>query len=131
MVEDCVAHGLPAPKFVQEEEDLNTVIYRNVARNTVKNVVRNVLEDKYKKLTERQRFILNKMNATANHDVVENVVENNTTLAAHFSVNERTIQRDLAVLQSEGFLRHIGPNKGGKWIILYNLYSSMQKGCTK
>ena len=51
-------------------------------------------------------------------NVVENVVESNATLASYFGVNTRTIQRDLNALQTKGFLRHVGPDKGGHWEVV-------------
>ena len=51
-------------------------------------------------------------------NVVENVVENSDTLARVLGVSPRTVQRDLAALQELGFIRHDGPDKGGRWIVL-------------
>lgn len=128
LVEVCEAMGLPAPQFVQEEEDFNTIIYRRVVENVVENDMVNDmvndLEEKYKKLTERQRLILRRMATNATRNVLENVLENDRensyTLMKFFNVSESTIRRDLKALQTEGFLRHVGPDKGGRWQILYS-----------
>ena len=104
----------------------------NVVENDIENDIENVLDEKYKKLSERQRLIVQRMRLTATRNVIENdienvvdnvvdnVVENNVTLAAYFNVTERTIQRDLKVLQEEGFLRHEGPDHGGRYVLLYS-----------
>ncbi len=51
-------------------------------------------------------------------NVLENVLETSATLADYFNVNERTIRRDLQLLQKHGFIHHDGPDKGGRWIVL-------------
>lgn len=120
LVEDCIAMGLPAPQFVQEEEDFSTIIYRPVKEN----VMVNVLEIKYNELTERQQLILRRMSQNSTKDVMVNVMvnvmENAYTLKEFFGVSERTIRRDLKILQEEGFLRHEGADKDGRWQILYS-----------
>ncbi len=52
-------------------------------------------------------------------NVTENVTENVATLSKLFKVSERTIKRDLAKLQTLGVVRRDGPDKGGKWVVLY------------
>lgn len=106
-------------------------------KNDTINVLGNVLENKIQ-LTDRQNNILKRLketslleedtdvtindaNVTINNDidVTINVIENNEetaeTLSAFFGVSVRTIRRDLIFLQENGFIRHIGPNKGGRW----------------
>ena len=51
-------------------------------------------------------------------NVLENVLETSDSLAAYFGVNARTIRRDLSDLQTRGIIRHDGPDKGGRWIIM-------------
>jgi len=45
-------------------------------------------------------------------------MESSVSLAEKLHVNERTIRRDLVVLQKSGYLLHVGPAKGGRWQIL-------------
>ena len=47
-------------------------------------------------------------------NVLENVLETSASLATHFKVDARTIRRDLSVLQTKVFIRHDGPDKGGR-----------------
>ncbi len=109
------------PKEIYEISD-HFVVVTFMFADVSQNVPENVLEKKYEELTERQQLILQKMSQTATQNVLENVlenvIENNTTLAQHFNVNERTIRRDLKVLQAEGFLHHVGPDKGGHWEVV-------------
>ena len=51
-------------------------------------------------------------------NVLENVLETSESLADCFGVNERTIRRDLQYLQKQGLIRHVGPDKGGKWQVI-------------
>lgn len=76
----------------------------NVVRNVVRNVLENdsnILENNLNQLTDRQKLIYNRMIETGKSNVLENVLDNNRSLAEYFSVNERTIRRDLAELQSK------------------------------
>ena len=44
--------------------------------------------------------------------VLENVLETSASLAWHFKVDARTIRLDLSFLQTKGYIRHDGPDKG-------------------
>lgn len=85
----------------------------------------NVLEktlNKEVQLTERQVEIINRMKETGKLNVLENVLENiletSASLAFYLGVNERTIRRDLQVLQKQGIIRCVGPDKGGHWEVI-------------
>lgn len=81
----------------------------------------NVLEktfDKEVQLTERQAKIINRMKETGKLNVLENVLETSASLAFYLGVNERTIRRDLQVLQKQGIIRCVGPDKGGHWEVI-------------
>lgn len=69
-------------------------------------------------LSERQKAIVKRLVETGQRNVLENVLETSTTLAAYFHVDARTIRRDMSTLQNKGILRHDGPDKGGRWIIV-------------
>ena len=96
-------------------------VYFSDKVNVLENVTENVLENNLQ-LTERQLNILKRLCDTGQMDVMENVLENvletSLSLAEVFDVNERTIRRDLFVLQQQGYIRHDGPDKGGRWIVL-------------
>ena len=70
------------------------------------------------KFTERQKNIFNRLIETGQMNVLENVLDTSASLATHFKVDARTIRRDLSVLQTEGFIRHDGPDKGGRWVVV-------------
>ena len=85
-------------------------------------------------LTERQKSVVSRLFETGQkivlddvlkdvqkdvlENALENVLETSASLAAYFKVNERTIRRDLSTLQAKRIICHIGPDKGGRWIIL-------------
>ena len=70
------------------------------------------------KFTERQKIIFGRLIETGQINVLDNVIETSASLATHFKVDARTIRRDLSVLQTKGFIRHDGPDKGGRWVVV-------------
>ena len=73
-------------------------------------------------LTERQKNIFSRLIETGQMSVLENVLKNvletSASLAKYFKVDARTIRRDLSVLQTKGFIRHDGPDKGGRRVVI-------------
>ncbi len=51
-------------------------------------------------------------------DVVKGVVNTAASMARRMSVSERTIQRDLEVLQTKNLLRRKGGKKDGYWEVI-------------
>ena len=90
----------------------------NLQKST--DVLENIPAEIIAELSERQLHIIGRLLETGERNVLENVLETSGTLAAFFNVNERTIRRDLNVLQSKGIIRHVGPDKGGHWEIIEN-----------
>ena len=82
----------------------------------------NVLINVLKELTDRQRNIYYLLMDAGQPSVMENVLinvsETSKTLAEKYGLNERTIRRDLMILQQKGLVRHVGPNKTGHWEIV-------------
>ena len=78
--------------------------------------LQNVLEET-KQLTERQKNIFNWLIETGQMNVLKNALETSASLAKYFKVDARTIRRDLSVLQTKGFIRHDGPDKGGAGLL--------------
>ncbi|MDO4190160.1 MAG: DeoR family transcriptional regulator [Bacteroidales bacterium] len=70
----------------------------------------NVLKDVLKELTERQRDIL----TFVRFDVQITIDQ----LSEKMSVNERTIRRDMAILQEKGLIKRSGGRKEGYWEVL-------------
>ena len=116
--------GLPMPKIENVDGGVRVTFLRKNANSLQKDtdVLENVLENVLEELTERQGLLLKRMIETGQRNVLENVLENifetTATLATFFGVSERTIRRDLDTLKSRSIIRHDGPDKGGRWIIL-------------
>ncbi len=62
------------------------------------------------KLNERQQFII----YTIKSNPYVKVKQKSETL----SVTQRTVERDLAVMQKAGIIRHEGSDKAGIWVVL-------------
>jgi ATP-dependent DNA helicase RecG len=63
-------------------------------------------------LTERQRLILSA--------IKENPYITGKEMSETLSVTQRTVERDLAILQKIGSIRHEGKVNAGKWVVLDN-----------
>lgn len=62
------------------------------------------------KLTERQRFILSAIKA--------NPLVTGKEMSETLAVTQRTIERDLSVMQKAHIIRHEGSDKTGVWVVL-------------
>ena len=61
-------------------------------------------------LTERQRLILS--------SIKEKPYVTEKEMSETLSVTQRTIERDLAMLQKTGIIRHEGKVNVGKWVVM-------------
>ena len=84
-------------------------IYRNVGVNGT-NDTNNVGNMSETNLTERQRFILSTIKA--------NPLVTGKEMSETLSVTQRTIERDLSVMQKAGIIRHEGKVNAGVWVVL-------------
>ena len=91
------------PVFKSTPTQFQTIIY--AAADT-----QNVGDVSETKLTERQQKILNL--------IKESPTITGKQMSETLSVSQRTIERDLSVLQKMGILRHEGKDNDGAWIIL-------------
>ena len=76
---------------------------------------KNVTNDVTKKLTERQRVILEMLPFGDIENVTKNERVTTALLAGRFGKDPRTIKRDMKVLQDLGMVTHVGPSNGGYW----------------
>ena len=76
---------------------------------------KNVTNDVTKKLTERQRVILEMLPFGDIENVTKNERVTTALLAGRFGKDSRTIKRDMKVLQDLGIVTHVGPTNGGYW----------------
>ena len=126
LAESCPVEFIDSKEGNQFTVRVGRLLSANETASGSKQATSRVLQDVpsgvISELTERQRFILKRMEETgqwnALQNVLENVLETSVTLAAFLGVDARTIRRDLSTLQTKGLIRHDGPDKGGRWIVL-------------
>ena len=111
--------GLPEPKIENHVSGTLITIYRNVGVNGTNdtNNVGNMSETNVgnmseTNLTERQRFILS--------SIKKNPLITGKEMSETLSVTQRTIERDLSVMQKAGIIRHEGKVNAGVWVVLEN-----------
>jgi ATP-dependent DNA helicase RecG len=95
------------PVFKSTPTQFQTTIF---ASTDMINVGDNVGDQIDGKLTERQRNILNLIN--------ESPTITGRQMSEMLSVSQRTIERDLSLLQNHGILKHEGSDKDGVWVIV-------------
>lgn len=103
--------GLTVPDYSETGGGILTIIPRPTANGSLMYQANdtNVHKDVHKQLTERQRVILNLLE--------QNVHITRMTMSTKLGVNEKTIRRDLAVLEEHGLIRRVGGRKNGRWVI--------------
>ena len=123
------ADGLDVPTLVEEQGGVRIIIKRELffgiqqggridpktGRLIKADDTKNVTNDDTKKLTERQRVILEMLSVGDIENVTKNQRVSTTLLAGKFCKDPRTIKRDMKVLQELGLVEHIGPTNGGYW----------------
>lgn len=95
------------PKFKSTPTQFQTIIFASSNTPNVGNHDGDVSETK---LTERQQKILVL--------VKESPTISGRQMSEMLSVSQRTIERDLSVLQKKGILKHEGKDNDGKWDII-------------
>ncbi|MGM9698771.1 MAG: ATP-binding protein [Prevotella sp.] len=93
-----------------KSDDTNNFGNTDVGVNVGVNVGKNVGKQQIVELTERQK-------------VIKDLINGNPLLSAKqmsevMSVTPRTVERDLAVMQKAGIIRHEGNRKYGIWVVL-------------
>jgi ATP-dependent DNA helicase RecG len=76
---------------------------------------KNVTNDVAKKLSERQKVILEMLPFGDRGNVTKKEGVTTALLAGKFGKDPRTIKRDMKMLQELGLIEHIGPSNGGWW----------------
>lgn len=97
LVEACVAKGLKAPEFM-EDEDFCTIIWRDAS-----------ITDGKKELSDRQLIIYTLLK--------ENPMLNIADLASKMAVSPRTVSRELEALRNLNLIERKDGRKGGCWIV--------------
>jgi len=107
MVELCKAQDIPTP-YYEEGKNSITLIFPKLSDTS--NVGKDVGKDVGKELSERQELILQMIR--------ENSTVSAREMSEKMSVNERTIERDLAKLVDMGCIYRTGGKKQGNWVLM-------------
>lgn len=99
--------NLPAPLFEDKFDGTSVVIYRNNRLEKVQNGTK----DGTKELTDRQSVIIGLL--------YQNGTINIPTLARMVNAGERTVKRDLSILQDRGYIERVNGRKDGFWKVVY------------
>ena len=111
IAEEFQRANLPLPIIEENGGGVTATILRNVTNNIVGvNVGVNVGDTSEPKLTERQLFIISAIKSNPYVKVKQ--------ISETLSVTQRTVERDLAVMQKTGIIRHEGSDKAGIWVVL-------------
>lgn len=98
------------PVFKSTPTQFQTIIFASTDMTNVGDNDGNVSETK---ITERQQKILNL--------IKESPTISGRQMSEILSVSQRTVERDLSVLQKKGVLRHKGKDNDGSWQILITM----------
>ena len=99
--------NLPAPLFEDKFDGTSVAIYRNNRLEKVQNGTK----DGTKELTDRQSVIVGLL--------YQNGTINIPTLARMVNAGERTVKRDLSILQQRGYIERVNGRKDGFWKVVY------------
>lgn len=101
---------MPLPSVEETDDGVMAIIQRKTVEDVIATNNSNVGNKVKTKLTERQIFILAAIKA--------NPHITGKALSETLSVTQRTIERDLAMLQKADAIRHEGKVNSGFWVAL-------------
>ena len=104
-------NNLPVPVFEEQFDGTSVVLSRNNGFKKVKNGTKDSTKDGTKELTDRQLVIIELL--------YQNGTINIPDLAQKTNVTERTIKRDISMLQKNGYIERMNGKKGGYWQVVY------------
>ena len=103
--------NLPAPVLEDKFGGTSVVIPRNINIKTNHFGTKDGTKDGTKELTDRQKVII----AHLYQDGTINIPD----LARKINAGERTIKRDISILQKNGYIERINGRKDGYWQVVY------------
>ena len=110
IAEEFERASLPLPTIEENGGGVMAIIQRKTIDEVIAERGGDVGDVSEIKLSDRQQIIVS-------------IIRSNPTVSAKqmsetLSVTSRTIERDLAVMQKAGFIRHEGKDNAGVWVIL-------------
>lgn len=104
--EGFINYGLPEPTFEEFQGGFRVTVHSNSNKT-----LNTEFGEKFgEKLSDTQRIIIQSM-----------VVNNKITLselAKFINISQRGIEKNVKMLQDNGFIRRVGPAKGGHWEVV-------------
>jgi predicted HTH transcriptional regulator len=128
IVKKCVEQGLRSPDFEQginfvitfwrkedenadtEEDNNENNTEKDLRKDLRKDLKKDLRKDIEKDLTQNQKRILKAIQKNAYITQLE--------LSSIIKINEKNIRKNIEILKDKGFIKRIGPNKGGHWKII-------------
>lgn len=102
---------LPLPTIEENGGGVTATIQRKTVSENVGNMSEtNVGNMSETKLTERQQIII--------YTIKSNPYITSKQMSETLSVTQRTVERDLTIMQKAGIIRHEGSTKAGIWVVL-------------
>ena len=99
----CANHGSPAPEWRFDGAGIWTIFYNKISPNSEEKSSEKGSQKSSQKILETLR---------------QNPNMSTTELAEQIGISRRAVAKHVAVLQSVGVLRRIGPDKGGHWEVV-------------
>ncbi|MBO7618738.1 MAG: winged helix-turn-helix transcriptional regulator, partial [Bacteroidales bacterium] len=72
------------------------------------------------KLTDRQASIVKILAVQGHGGDLDNDPETMSSLAQKLGISDSTVKRELKVLVKTGWIKHFGPDRGGRWLVIKN-----------
>ena len=103
--------NLPAPVLEDKFGGTSVVIPRNINIKTNHFGTKDGTKDGTKELTDRQKVIITHLYQDGTINIPD--------LARKINAGERTIKRDISILQKNGYIERINGKRGGYWKVVY------------
>lgn len=126
ITEEFTSEGLAVPTFKEEFGGVTATIKREIFQTIQlgkksggkQGDLDNGPEAYLDKLTDRQATIIRILSNQGQGADQDNDLETMQTLARKLSVSESTVKRELKTLVSLGRVKHFGPDRGGRWMVI-------------
>lgn len=128
ITEEFTKDGLAVPTFKEEFGGVTAMIKRELFQAIQHGgSVINKRDDPdhdpdhgIEKLTDRQASIVKILAVQGQGGDLENDPETMSSLAQKLGISDSTVKRELKVLVKTGWIKHFGPDRGGRWLVIKN-----------
>lgn len=128
ITEEFTKDGLAVPTFKEEFGGVTAIIKRELFQaiqhgGSVINKRDDLDHDPdhgIEKLTDRQASIVKILAVQGHGGDLDNDPETMSSLAQKLGISDSTVKRELKVLVKTGWIKHFGPDRGGRWLVIKN-----------